>query len=976
MPKTYVALDLETTGLDPGRDAIIEIGAVRFQTDGSVERFQTFVNPGRSIPPFITELTGIQDVDVAGAPTPRQAAERVAKFVRRDPVVGHNVSFDLAFLRRQRVLRSNPAIDTFELAGILVPHASRYSLANLVEELGLDLPEQTHRALADAELTRALFMALLERAMQLPLDTLRELVRQGRRVAWSAVYFFEDALYGRQREGFQGAIGAQLAARRGGDAAGPLFVREPAPEPLRGRREPKPVDVEALTALLAPDGPIAAVTPTYEYRPQQVEMMQAVAEAFNEGHHLLVEAGTGTGKSLAYLLPAIEWAVQNGQRVVISTNTINLQEQLAGKDIPHLTEALYPFRWQVMKGRNHYLCRRQFEALRRRGPRSVEEARVLAKVLLWLPNTLDGDGDGLFLPTAEERQIWHDISAGSETCDPERCRYFYEETCFFYRARALAEAAHLLIVNHALLLADVVTQNRVLPNYELLIVDEAHHLERATTESLRYHVSWSSLSYTFGRLIGRGRGRSGLLQQVADAVGALPQRDAVQVREAVLRISDAAGNCESLLEAVFGELEAVLRERVGSNRDGYGTRLRVTDEVRALPAWQSVQAIWSQAAPHYELVLHALSRIVDGLADVTDVALPELEDIRAGLLAVNRVLGEAREQIGRFIGTPDSNAIYWLEVDARGAFSINVVPLHVGPLVSQYVLERKRSVVLTSATLRIEGRFDYIRERLGVGDSARELALGSPFDYPSVALLYLVSDMPEPRTNGYQKTVESTLIELFQATEGRALALFTSYSQLRATAQAISGPLARAGITVLTQGGGTSRTQLLRNFRASERAVLLGTRSFWEGVDVPGESLSCLVIVKLPFDVPDDPIVAARAEMYADPFNAYMVPEAILRFLQGFGRLIRTASDQGLVVALDRRLLSRGYGQRFLASLPDPKVLCGTRQALPIVARRWLAGKPLPAGIAAPLMEDEPRLEASSDTTVSADEEPPWFWGA
>jgi len=972
MPKTYIALDLETTGLEPGRDAIIEIGAVRFHVDGSVERFQTFVNPGRPIPPFITKLTGICDADVAGAPSPRQAAEQVAQFVKRDPVVGHNVGFDLAFLRRQRVLRANPGIDTFELAGILVPHASRYSLANLVEELGLNLPEQTHRALDDAELTRELFLALLGRAMQLPLDTLQELVRQGRRVSWGATYFFEDALHERRREGFQGAIGAQLAARRGDDAAGPLFVRESPPEPLQGRREPRPVDIEALTALLAPDGPIAEATPAYEYRSQQVEMMQAVAEAFNEGRHLLVEAGTGTGKSLAYLLPAIEWAVQNGQRVVISTNTINLQEQLAGKDIPQLMEALYPFRWQVMKGRGHYLCRRQFEAFRRRGPRSVEEARMLAKILIWLPNTLDGDGDELFLPTSEERQMWHDLSAGSEACEPERCRYFYEGTCFFYRARALAEAAHLLIVNHALLMADAVTQNRVLPNYELLIVDEAHHLERATTESLRYYVSWSSLSYTFGRLVGRGRRRGGLLAQIAEGTRGLPQHEAVQIREAVLRISDAVGNCESLLEAVFGELEAVLRERVGMSRDGYGTRLRVSDEVRALPAWQSVQAIWTQARPYYDLVLQALSQIVDGLADVVDVGLPELEEARAELLAVNRVLVEAREQIGRFIGAPESNIIYWLEIDSRGAFSLNVVPLHVGPLVSQYILETKRSVVLTSATLRVEGSFDYIRERLGIGDEARELALGSPFDYPSVALLYLVSDMPEPRTEGYQRTVESTLIDLFKATEGRALALFTSYSQLRATAQAITEPLSEAGITVLTQGSGSSRTQLLRNFQTLDRAVLLGTRSFWEGVDVPGEALSCLVIVKLPFDVPDDPIIAARSEMYGDSFNAYMVPEAILRFLQGFGRLIRTASDQGIVVVLDRRVLSRGYGRRFLASLPDPRVLYGTREELPRVAKRWLDGRPLPAGDVVSLEEGE----TWSDTSGDADEEPSWFWGA
>jgi len=288
-------------------------------------------------------------------------------------------------------------------------------------------------------------------------------------------------------------------------------------------------------------------------------------------------------------------------------------------------------------------------------------------------------------------------------------------------------------------------------------------------------------------------------------------------------------------------------------------------------------------------------------------------------------------------------------------------------LISEHLFNKKRSVILTSATLRVASSFDYVRHRLSA-EAADELAVGSPFDYRSAALLYITTDVPEPRNPGHQKVLNDTLLDLFRATEGRALALFTSYSQLKATSKGITGKLAQDGVTVYSQGGGSSRAQLLASFRKNKKSVLLGTRSFWEGVDIPGEALSCLVITKLPFDVPNDPIVAARSEAYADPFNEYMVPEAVLRFMQGFGRLIRTASDMGIAVVVDQRIVTKRYGQRFLDSLPDPLIHRGSRKSLPTVAIRWLAGKSLPANAIDPEMDGE--------WNVPQPEEPPWFWGA
>ncbi len=968
MAKTYVALDLETTGLDPMRDAIIEIGALRFEDEQRIETFSTFVNPGRAIPLFVTELTGITDAHVQGAPSLRQATRELSQFVGRDAVVGHNIGFDLSFLQQHGVLPGHPHIDTFALAGILVPHAGRYSLANLVRELAIDLPEQTHRALDDAVMAHALFIALLQRAAQLPQQTLRELEQLGARINWTAGHFFRDAQYQRQRQGFSGGIGAQLAARRGGDAAGPLFVTEEddeAFEPLQPRKEPLPLDLEALTAMLEPDGPLAAAFPDYEYRSQQVEMLQAVAQAFNDGQHLLVEAGTGTGKSIAYLLPAIEWAVQNGQRVVVSTNTINLQEQLAHKDLPGLRKNLYDFRSHILKGRSHYLCRHQFQALRRRGPSTDAEMQVLAKVLLWLPNTLDGDADGLFLPTAEEHAIWHNLSAANEACDPEHCRFYQGDGCFFYRARAKAEGAHVLIVNHALLLADVITENRVLPDYDLLIIDEAHHLERATTDALRYTVSGVILNRACDELLRSARGFPGVLDELMGLAESMPQKAQMLLHEAVIRLQDAGERVQRQLDLLFTEIEMFMNDHADANTP-YGARLRITPGLREQGRWMEIARLWAQVAPHLALVVEGLEHLAKGVEELT-VEMAEMETVQLRMVSITRRLAEAQAQLASMIAEPLKNAVYWLETRNNYPVTLNAVPLHIGGLVREHLLNKKRSVIMTSATMRVAESFDYMRERLSA-EAARELAVGSPFDYHSAALLYITTDVPEPRDAGHQQIMNQTLLELFKATQGRALALFTSYSQLKSAVDAITGPLAREGISVYAQGSGSSRAQLLESFRKGDKAVLLGTRSFWEGVDVPGEALSCLVITKLPFDVPDDPLIAARSEAYEDPFNEYMVPEAILRFTQGFGRLIRTAADMGIAVVLDQRIVTKRYGSRFLESLPDPLIHRGTRKDLPDIAARWLDGKPLPVAAADP-DSDEP-------WGVPPPEEPPWFWGA
>jgi len=948
MLPTYVALDLETTGIDSDRDAIIEVGAVKFRGAEVLEEFNTLVNPGCSLPFEIVSLTGITDEDLTGAPRLQEVLPKLARFVGDHLVIGHSVDFDLGFLRRWSVLGPNRSLDTFKLAAVLAPDARRYSLGALAALLGFP-PQVSHRALDDARTTHRLFMALFERALALPTGLLEELVRHGERVNWPATEFFRQALREAARGAFSGTIGAQLAAKQGQAGGRPVFAVSTSAPPLEPEEVRHPLDVDGLAALLEEGGAFAERFPGYEYRPQQVEMLRAVARALNESRHLMVEAPTGVGKSLAYLIPAIHWGVQNSERVVVSTNTINLQEQLYRKDLPDLAQVLsLDFRAAVLKGRSHYLCPARLAALRRIGPSSHEEMDVLARVLVWLPNTLDGDGDRLFLPTMREKAIWRDLSAENDGCDPERCRYYHRGDCFFYRARQAAEAAHLIIVNHALLLADVAVQNRALPEYRFLIVDEAHHLEAATTSGLSFETD----QQTIQRLLeeaGHRRPRpvpSGGREVFRGLLGETVARcrAARLDRQIVAKIEDFAGQVTRAVERAGRRLagffdcleQFVAEQRDGQENRGYAYRLRIIPACRAQPAWDAVEIAWDEVNTPLFAVADGLEQMAGGLDDLVGLGLQDVEDLQAALLGVARRLEEIRGHLNGFATQPNPATIYWVEIGpGQAPLSIHAAPLHVGPLVQEHLFHKKETVILTSATLRTGGAFDFLRERLYAWD-AEELAVDSPFDYESSTLVYVVEDIPEPGHPGYQRAVEQGMQALLTATRGRALVLFTSYSQLRATRRAITVPLTQADITVYAQGQGLSRNQLLENFRTTERAVLLGTRSFWEGVDVPGEALSCLAIAKLPFNVPTDPIFAARSETFDEPFLEYAVPEAVLRFLQGFGRLIRTRTDRGIVAVFDRRLISRTYGRIFLESLPGPAIRRGPLAMLPRAAKEWL----------------------------------------
>ncbi len=926
---SIVALDIETTGLDPQTDAILEIGAARFNGHRVEAEWSTLINPNRPIPAFITQLTGISNEMVQNQPPVRAVLGDLVDFVGDSPILGHNVRFDLSFLARYNAFTLNDYIDTYELASILLPTAPRYNLGMLAQSMGILLPA-THRALDDARVTHAVFAQLYEKAMEMPIELLAEFVRLGEGLDWGGGWIFNQILRARAKQ--------PVPARRARDD-GLFFGRSlsPGPAPLPPLEIAAALDEDECAALLEAGGPFHKYNPGYEYRPQQVSMLRAVTRAFSSNTHLLVEAGTGTGKSFAYLVPAALWAVHNNARVVISTNTINLQEQLIHKDIPDLCKALgLPLNAAVLKGRGNYLCPRRLEILRQRGPETVDEMRVLAKVLVWLLESASGDRSEINLNGPAERDVWTRISAEDEGCRNEVCIKRSGGSCPFYRARQAAQASHILVVNHALLLTDVATGSRVLPEYSYLVIDEGHHLESATTNALSFKVTEGDLARLLREL---GGPTSGLLGRVITLTRSLLMpADFALISQLSGRATDLAFRLEAHFRHFFSAIEQFLADRREGRPPGlYAQQERVLPATRTLPSWNEVEMVWDAVDETLKPLLVNLNGIYKAVAEAIDDLTEELEDALNGLGNLSRRLGEAQTNLGDLVSSPKPDQVYWVEHQPNGArLTLQMAPLHIGPLMERYLWHEKSSVVLTSATLTAAGEFDYLRGRLNA-DEAEELAVGSPFDFENSAMLYLVNDIPEPgEANAHQKAVEHALRQLARATGGRMLVLFTSYAQLKRTSQAISPILARDGIAVYEQGEGASDNTLLENFREAEKAVLLGTRSFWEGVDIPGDALSVLVIVKLPFDVPSEPIIAARSETFDDPFNEYNLPEAILRFRQGFGRLIRTQSDRGVVVVLDKRILTKRYGRSFRDSLPACHTVIGTVADLPRQTVQWL----------------------------------------
>lgn len=951
----FAVLDFETTG-STSSDRIIQVGLTVIHDQEITDRYTSLVHPGISIPASITALTGIDDEMVKDAPQLDAVMAELVPLLDNAVLVGHNIAFDLAFL--QRALDESGyfpfdgrVLDTMDLLRMLYPGMSSLQLTMACQALGIP-HERPHQADSDAEVTALIWLRCLQRLKSLPLLTLQRLETVFADSATDLHWFLAEV---RKAKELQEPLDLdsdryfrQFALR-----VGNWGEEEEEAADAGDSKLPETFDSfneafkEALRQRFA----------AYEDREAQTLMQREVAEALKQGRHLMIEAGTGTGKSLGYLIPSLYYGLKHETKVLVSTHTINLQEQLRERDIPLLNE-LFPVRFKaaVLKGRSHYLCLRKFEQkINLQDFENGKDDRITAgQMLVWLGETERGDDEELHF-SGKGSFFWQSVASDADSCLNRQCPWF--KRCFYHRAKYESNAADVVITNHSLLFTDMKADNRILPGYKHLVIDEAHHFEEVAGKHLGMDLHYQGLSNVLFRLYKDAR--TGQLSALRNKLSRFEDERAMAWCSTV----DMAVEKLIVLKEEWDQLAEQLYQLLAARSDAAqaeSNQLVLRLKKEALPrGWDSLAVLVDNMHIHFKEALRPLEKLLSELKDVEDEY--DVQSLLTDLGGTVKDLQRCRDTLHFFMQLGDDNYVYWIEAGQYAkhrSLQLVCVPIDVSALLHEHFFKPKESVILTSATLSVGKSFDYTCEQLGLraepasADAAaadpgklKTVQLPSPFNYRKQALVAIPRDFPSIRGSAGEKEFVDRLIlslaEVALETRGRMLVLFTSNRMLKAVHAGLKDMLASFGIQVLGQGVDSSnRSKLTRLFQSHPESVLLGTSSFWEGVDIPGDALTCLAIVRLPFQPPNHPLVEAKTEnLKKRNLNAFMklsVPQAVIRFKQGFGRLVRTASDKGIVILYDTRVIDTSYGKYFLYSLPGPKIEHMTTSQLVPRIKQWM----------------------------------------
>jgi len=948
----FAVLDFETTGGQPA-DAIIQVGLVVIEDEQIVSRYASFVHPEVSIPPFIAALTGIDDELVQEAPPLEQVVAEMQPYLQDSVLVAHNAGFDFAFL--QRALEDSGyfkfngmVLDTMDMTRICFPTLPSLALGNVCESLNIP-HERPHRADSDAEATARLWLKCLSRFQAFPLLTAQRIASIFRDDPSDFGWFIDQQAALKERSVALDADSGRyyrqfyLAAQDwGGDS---------------------PERDEAATARLL-DMPFAEFYEgikaslqekfaVFEQRPAQDQMTEAVASAFADSSHLLVEAGTGTGKSLGYLLPALYYGIREQKKVIVSTHTINLQEQLRQRDLP-LLQDIFPvgFRAALLKGRSHYLCLRKYEQKLTYAEyeHGREDRLMAAQMVAWLTESEQGEDEELHFSRGS-MDFWRSVASDADSCLNRSCPWF--KKCFYHKARNEANEADLIITNHSLLFTDLKAEHRILPGYKHVVVDEAHNFEEVAVKHLGSEISWYSFVNAITQLFRDGR--SGQLPFVRNRL--LHAEDVSREKAgAWIAAIDETQLVLTDIRERWEELAAILYEMLAfaGGDAGEGPLTLRTPKDRKPSGWGTLLDREEELYARLTAALKTLDKLLAEMKDQEE--LTDLQGLVTNIAGSVKELYRHRDAVRFFLQQPDDGFVYWMEGTTQQkvkSLQLLAVPIDVSGLLQDAFFAVKDSVILTSATLSVGKTFDYIIGQLGLQKAASEkklrtVLLPSPFRYREQSLMIIPRNFPVLKGGKgeaeFTSALTDSLADVAKAMNGRMLVLFTSYRMLRQVHGELKERLGGEGIQVLGQGiDSTSRSKLVKLFQGGGTSILLGTSSFWEGVDIPGEALSCLVIVRLPFQPPNHPLVEAKCERLKEagqnPFMKLSVPQAVIRFKQGFGRLVRTASDKGIVMVYDTRILETYYGKHFLYSLPGPKIEhMAVNQVVPRI-HEWMEGE-------------------------------------
>ncbi|OUP10440.1 helicase C-terminal domain-containing protein [Collinsella sp. An2] len=905
LEEDVIILDTETTGLSAQENELIEISAARLSRGQVAERFDTFVKPHALIPPEITQLTHITNADVAHAPSAREAVADLVEFVQGRPVVAHNATFDRTFIESVRggVNVSDIWIDSLALSRIALPRLASHKLSFIAEVFGCS--SVSHRANDDVDALAGVWHILLTALSDLPAGLAARLADMHPDVPWSYRPIFS---YLAQET--PGAIFSLAAART------EVVNADQAPDKVDADDLPR-LDLpraDEVEAAFAPGGLVNRMYPCYEPRAEQIEMAVEVRDALATSTHRVIEAGTGVGKSIAYLVPLAQAAKRNHITVGVATKSNNLADQLMFHELPRLARELDGgLSYCALKGYDHYPCLRKLERM----SRSATEIRTtrdpadtltaVAVIYAYVCQSPDGDLDSLGIRWRSVNR--QDLTTGSRECARRLCPFF-PDRCLVHGARRRAARADVVVTNHSLLFRNVAADGKILPPIRHWVVDEAHAVEREARRQWAITVSADESRTVFERL---GSERSGALGQITrDLAGS----DAATLYMGLTAKAVAAVNRASI--AMAGVFDGI-RELAGAARSGgYDlTNTWVGPEVRESEAWQRF-CVPAQVA------LDALEQADRSLVSLIEAVGQERPDAAADVADGERRLKELADGLKLVVEGEDDRYVYSFQVNRRlkaGGEALTAERLDIGEALAEQWLPEVKSAIFTSATISISGSFDHFNHAIGLDrlpkGTSRTLHLDSSYDFDSNMAVVVAGDLPDPRSrDAYLSALEHLLVDVHRAMGGSTLTLFTNRRDMEDLYERVEPVLAADGLELNCQLRGSSPKRLRDRFLSERSSSLFALKAFWEGFDASGETLRCVVIPKLPFASPTDPLSCERNLREDRAWARYALPEAVLEVKQAAGRLIRSSSDTGVLVLADSRLVSKGYGKKFLTSLP------------------------------------------------------------